>query len=103
VAAGVEAAPVEDEVPAEEEVLEEEIVEEELAPEPIDPKSRQFWVKFGAGTDQQLAADQKTCRREIGVADTETQPSRWGESEEFDACMRARGWGGGSISATQNR
>jgi hypothetical protein len=96
----VSAAPeasVEDEAPAEE-----EIEEAELAPEPIDPKSRQFWVKFGAGPTQ-LAADQRSCRRELGVPDSETQPSRWGQSEDFDACMRGRGWGGGSIQATQNR
>ncbi len=99
----VDAAPetvaVEDEAPVEEKMEE---AEAELTPEPIDPKSRQFWIKFGAGPTQ-LAADQKTCRRELGVPDTETQPSRWGQSEDFDACMRGRGWGGGSIQATQNR
>lgn len=95
-------AEAEAEVDAEELALEEEVEEEELAPEPIDPKSRQFWVKLGGGPGQ-LEADQKRCRRELGVADGETQPSRWGQSEEFDACMRGRGWGGGSVSAVPNR
>ena len=101
VAAAPEPVTVDDEAtaPAEEQIEEAEV---ELAPEPIDPKSRQFWIKFGAGPTQ-LAADQKTCRRELGVPDTETQPSRWGQSEDFDTCMRGRGWGGGSIQAVPNR
>jgi hypothetical protein len=101
----VDAAPEAAEVEAEAEVdadVEQEDVEEALAPEPIDPSSRQFWVKFGAGPER-LLADQKTCRRELGVPDSETQPSRWGQSEDFDACMRGRGWSGGSIQNTPNR
>jgi hypothetical protein len=84
------------------EEIEAEIEETALAPEPIDPRARQFWIKLGAGPGQ-LEADQKTCRREIGLAPTETQPSRWGQSEAFDTCMRTRGWGGGSVSAVPNR
>ena len=94
--AGPEAAAVEAEM------TEEELEEIALTPEPVDPKSRQFWIKLGAGPTQ-LAADQKTCRRELGLPDTETQPSRWGQSDDFDACMRLRGWGGGSIQAVPNR
>ena len=84
------------------EPVEEEVAEDEGVPEPIDPSSRQFWVKLGAGQTQ-LQADQKSCRRQLGIADTETEPSRWGQSEDFDVCMRSRGWGGGSIQAIPNR
>lgn len=84
------------------EEIEAEIEETALAPEPIDPRARQFWIRLGAGPGQ-LEADQKTCRREIGLTPTETQPSRWGQSEAFDTCMRTRGWGGGSVSAVPNR
>jgi hypothetical protein len=85
-----------------EEAPEEALDEAELPPEPVDPRSRQFWVKLGAGPGQ-LEADQKSCRRELGVPESETQPSRWGQSEPFDACMRGKGWGGGSVSASPNR
>jgi hypothetical protein len=79
-------------------VQEEEIEIEETVyePEPIDPKARQFWFKLGAGTDR-LKSDQRECRIDIGLATTASEPSRWGQSDVFDTCMRGRGWSGGAL------
>jgi len=67
-----------------------------------DPAARQFWFKWGAGT-QKLAADQSACRTRLGLEPEATSPSRWGESRAFDRCMRERGWTGGSIESRSNR
>jgi len=66
---------------------------------PIDPKRRQFWFKFGAGADT-LSKDQSACRESMGLAADASSPSRWGEDPKFDACMRKRGWTGGSIESS---
>jgi hypothetical protein len=73
-----------------------EIEETVYEPEPIDPKARQFWFKLGAGTDR-LKSDQRECRIDIGLDAAAMEPSRWGQSDAFDTCMRGRGWGGGAL------
>jgi hypothetical protein len=73
-----------------------EIEETVLEPESIDPKARQFWFKLGAGDDR-LKSDQRRCRSDIGVATDASEPSRWGQSDAFDTCMRGRGWSGGAL------
>jgi len=72
----------------------------QAAPTParVDPAQRQFWFKLGAGTPQ-LDADQSACRAELGLDPTAKSPSRWGESADFDRCMRGRQWSGGSVEA----
>jgi len=82
---------------SEEEYTEE--FEDEVAlepPPPADPAKRQFWFKLGAGTGK-LEKDQGECRSLLGLAPAATEPSRWGQSPEFDDCMRDKGWGGGSL------
>lgn len=66
-------------------------------PAPVDPAARQFWWKFG-GNAATLERDQESCRAEVGLDTQNEGPSRWGQSSAFDACMRDRGWRGGSLT-----
>jgi hypothetical protein len=79
--------------------LESQAVPEAPAAVPADPKARQFWFKLGAGPGV-LETEQRACRADMGADPDATAPSRWGESEAFDQCMRGRGWAGGAVSRT---